>query len=547
MKASVFLYRNEKRIKVEFHYSQDRIVKLREISDSRWSRSLKTWHIPYSKEALDKLKFLFPEVEIIVGKKNESAEVKLLDEISSIEEKAEEVGQKNNGVANVSIIVSGRRIAIKLPKNESDTLFISSLKYSRWDKKNFCWLIPNYPGNLELLKKYFHERILKLEITEEIEVIGLEGESRKISKADMLVIKNKQGRLKIYFSYDKEVSKKLHSFPFSSWNKKGKYLSIPFKENYLKEIEDFAKNKNLKFIFEEEGADDNRTKRISPDGNPNYKRCPESYLLKLRELRYSEQTIKVYSYTFEEFINYFEETELALITDAMITDFLSFLVTERKVSSSYQNQSINAIKFYYERILKQDRKTYMIDRPRTEKTLPEVLNEAEVLRMINVIDNLKHKAIVLTVYSSGIRLGELINLKWKDVDSKRMQIRVVQGKGKKDRVTILSKTLLKLLRDYFKQYKPKEWMFEGVEGGQYSARSVQMIVKAAAKKAGIKKKVGVHTLRHTFATHLLENGTDLRYIQGLLGHESSRTTEIYTHITTKGFDQIVSPLDRLGL
>lgn len=150
-------------------------------------------------------------------------------------------------------------------------------------------------------------------------------------------------------------------------------------------------------------------------------------------------------------------------------------------------------------------------------------------------------------YSAGLRLGELTNVKLKDIDSERMQIRIEQSKGKKDRYTILSPNMLDLLRKYFIKEKPKVWLFEGVEGGKYAKRSIQLIMRDSVKKAGITKKVSVHSLRHSFATHLLEAGTDLRYIQSLLGHESSKTTEIYTHITTKGFDQIKSPLDKLNI
>ncbi len=151
----------------------------------------------------------------------------------------------------------------------------------------------------------------------------------------------------------------------------------------------------------------------------------------------------------------------------------------------------------------------------------------------------------MTIYSGGLRISELINLKIKDIDSNRMQIRISQSKGKKDRYTLLSKKTLITLRHYFKEYKPKEWLFEGEGGGQYSQKAIQNILKRAVQKTGIKKRITVHTLRHSFATHLLENGTDLRYIQNLLGHSSSKTTEIYTHITNKGFDQISNPLDKL--
>ena len=265
----------------------------------------------------------------------------------------------------------------------------------------------------------------------------------------------------------------------------------------------------------------------------------------MQELRYSEQTIKTYKSLFEEFINYYNKSDITKIDEPMIKSFMRYLVTERKVSTSYQNQSINAIKFYYERILGGQRKIYYIDRPRREKTLPTVLSEEEITSILHSIENIKHKAIIMTIYSSGLRISEAINLKLKDIDSKRMQIRVEQSKGKKDRYTLLSTKTLDILRLYFHEYKPKLWLFEGQSGEQYSGRSIQNILKMALSKTDIKKHVTVHTLRHSFATHLLENGTDLRYIQSLLGHESSKTTEIYTHITTKGFDQIKSPLDKL--
>jgi len=207
----------------------------------------------------------------------------------------------------------------------------------------------------------------------------------------------------------------------------------------------------------------------------------------------------------------------------------------------------NAIKFYYERVLGGQRNVYLIDRPKGEKTLPVVLDQEEVCAILNATTNLKHKAILMTIYSAGLRISEAINLKINAIDSQRMQIRVEQAKGKKDRYTVLSVKTLEVLRQYFQVYKPKVWLFEGQTGGQYSDRSIQAILKDAVAKTKIIKRVTVHTLRHSFATHLLENGTDLRYIQTLLGHESSKTTEIYTHVTTKGFEQIKSPLDKLDI
>jgi site-specific recombinase XerD len=193
------------------------------------------------------------------------------------------------------------------------------------------------------------------------------------------------------------------------------------------------------------------------------------------------------------------------------------------------------------------RKFYTLQRPDKEQALPTVLSTAEITNILKAAENLKHKAILTVIYSAGLRIGEVVKLKIKDIDSERKQIRIEQGKGKKDRYTLLSAKTLELLRAYFTAYRPKEYLFEGQDGGQYSTRSIQAFFQEICRKAGIKKKVSVHTLRHSFATHLLENGTDLRYIQALLGHESTKTTEIYTHVTTKGFDQIKSPLDNLDI
>ncbi len=538
MKASSIIHKNEKRIKVEFPNSKESTQLIKEISGAKWSATMKSWHIPYTKEAFAELKQRWRDIEIIPA-------------IKPVQQNLNQQNVKNDPEVdnviknrNVSIIVSGRKIVVKLPKSESDTRFILSFRFSRWDKKNYYWVIPNYDKNLELIKDYFKERILSIEINEEIPIICT-SENREIEKDQLLVVRTNNGRLKIYFSYDKDVFKKLRSYPYSSWNSKLKYQSIPFQESYLKELEEFAKGKNLKFLYEIEKAS-TLTKYKLDRSSKDYKKCPEEYILKLKELHNSENTVRVYSSAFEQFCNYYKDLPLENISQDQITKYMQHLVIDRKVSSSYHNQAINAIKFYFERVLNGDRKIYLLDRPRKEQKLPVVLNQEEVKQLLKCIDNLKHKALVMLVYSSGLRLSEIVGLKIKDLDSVQMQIRVQQGKGKKDRVTILSERVLEILRRYFQQYQPKEWLFEGADGGQYSKRSAQQIVKDAARKAGIKKKISIHTLRHSFGTHLLESGTNLRYIQSLLGHESIKTTEIYTHITLKGFDQLRSPMDDLG-
>jgi Site-specific recombinase XerD len=274
--------------------------------------------------------------------------------------------------------------------------------------------------------------------------------------------------------------------------------------------------------------------------------CPEEYIRLLEIKRYSLSTARAYTFLFSEFMAFFRDKDLAEINENDIRTYLMHVVRQGK-SASRQNQVINAIKFYYEQVLEMPQRFYVIERPIKDKKLPLVLSEEEVSKLISATKNLKHKAILVTIYSCGLRLSELLELKITDIQSDRGLILVRNGKGRKDRTTILSPTTLDLLRKYYLDFRPVEYLFEGTPGKPYSARSVQSILKRALKAAGIRKTASVHTLRHSFATHLLESGTDLRHIQVLLGHSSSRTTEIYAHVSTKFMRTIKSPLDNLNL
>ena len=280
--------------------------------------------------------------------------------------------------------------------------------------------------------------------------------------------------------------------------------------------------------------------------HPEHRRCPEEYLLKLELKKYALNTVRIYISFFEKFINHYNNTELIALGENDVRLYLQKLVQEGK-SNSYLNQAVNSIKFYYEVVLGMPNRLYEIERPRKEFKLPRVVSTQNMVKILNSITNIKHKCIIETLYSSGLRIGELLNLKINDIDSDRMLIRVLQAKGKQDRYTILSKSLLKDLREYFKIYRPKEYLFEGWKGGKYTRTSVQAILLRATEKAKVHQKISPHMLRHSFGTHLLENGADLRYIQTLMGHKSSATTELYTHVATNRLSTFKSPLDCLNL
>ena len=276
------------------------------------------------------------------------------------------------------------------------------------------------------------------------------------------------------------------------------------------------------------------------------RKCPNEYIEKLQVLRYSKNTVNTYIPMFEEFINYYKEKELISLNENDIRTFLLSLVN-RGVSHSYQNQSINAIKFYYEIVLGLPNRYYHIDRPRKQEKLPLVLSVEEVQSVIKSVSNLKHKAILITIYSAGLRMSELLELKMSDILSDRKLILIRNGKGGKDRTSLLGTKTLEILRLYYKAYKPEEYLFEGQKGRRYSATSVRKIFKKALINAKIIKPATVHTLRHSFATHLLEKGTNLRYIQTLLGHSSPKTTEIYTRVSTMDIEDIKNPIDHLDI
>lgn len=274
---------------------------------------------------------------------------------------------------------------------------------------------------------------------------------------------------------------------------------------------------------------------------------PVGYHECLIRIRYSEATVKTYESQMRKFLEWILPKTIADISEVLINQYQVYLAGTKKVSISTQNTAINAIKFYLEKVLHEDRKEYYIDRPIKSFQLPRVLSQEEVKSMLEVTRNPKHRCMLLLLYSSGLRMSELLNLRWRDFDVNRLQLFVDGGKGNKDRMTLLSAQVVEYVRYYMSLYHPVEWLFEGPGRHRYSPRSVNQVVHQAAHQAEISKRVSAHTLRHSFATHLLEQNTDIRYIQVLMGHESSKTTERYTHVTTRGFSKIKSPLDGLKI
>jgi len=360
-----------------------------------------------------------------------------------------------------------------------------------------------------------------------------------------LLIK-KQQCIGLQFHTDKVIDALVRELPKPMWSNKFNMVYIVNTRSNLNLIFDKFRGVawiNCNYFFQDRILNhDNKKINISWFRNrtkrQNFRPCPEEYLQKLELKKYANSTVKTYVSCFETFINHYRNIELLDLNENDIRNYLQKLIQENW-SNSYINQSINAIKFYYEMVLGMPNRFYAIERPRKEFKLPKVLSKEEVLSIIEHTNNIKHRCIVSLLYSAGLRRNELLNLKRKDIDAKRMVIKVRQAKGNKDRLTVLNKKVLVDLNIYIKAFSPIKYLFEGaISGKKYSSSSVLKIVVQAAEKAKIRERVSPHILRHSFATHLLEGGVDLRHIQLLLGHNSTKTTEIYTHVATNTFMDI---------
>ncbi len=349
-----------------------------------------------------------------------------------------------------------------------------------------------------------------------------------MKKSEIKITIGQEDKITVFIPYNLIYIEKVKSIRGYRWDPKRKCWIFPHSEVIIKRLLDIFKHDPVWI-------------------DPALRRDKTFFKDLRKEMvsrRYSPRTIKAYIYYNTNFIDVTGKKPED-VTEGDIKDYLFHLVEKKRVAVSTLNSAINALKFYYSTILKR-KFTYEIKRPRKDKKLPVVLSKEEVARILSNVDNFKHKAILMLVYSAGLRVSEVVKLKLEDIDSKRKLIHIKGAKGRKDRYTILSEKALQVLREYCKKYQPKGWLFPGAKlGGYISTRTAQAIFEQAIQKVDIRKNVGIHSLRHSFATHLLENGVDLRYIQELLGHKSSKTTEIYTHVTNKALMAIRSPLDEI--
>ncbi len=353
-----------------------------------------------------------------------------------------------------------------------------------------------------------------------------------------------QARFKLEFDYDSNLIKLLKNTADASWSQT---LNAWYINNNLNLLQKLKKelaplNVNLALNEQTQLLLDKKFKSLSEEAELKI-----NYFIEwMRSKRYSESTIGTYTDALKTFLKFHSNKKIEELSNRDVIVFNNEYILKNKLSTSYQNQVVNGIKLFFRTIENKNIEIESIHRPKRNKLLPNVLSKEEVKLILSASPNIKHRAMLSLIYSCGLRRGELLNLKLTDIDSKRNLVIVRMAKGRKDRIVPLSEKILTLLREYFLAFKPNYWLFEGQDKkSQYDKRSIANVLNQALVKSGITKPVSLHWLRHSYATHLLESGTDLRYIQELLGHSSSKTTEIYTHVSNKELQKITSPFDTL--
>lgn len=343
---------------------------------------------------------------------------------------------------------------------------------------------------------------------------------------------NHTPRIGLYAPNQPEINQYLRKLVGSKWSRSLGCWHVPYNTTY----------KSLFGIVEQIPVHwSTRIKALSP----LHQKAIEDTINLLTLKAYSPSTIDVYCGELMYLCGLLKERLLADMSTQQLEAYLLWCIRENKISESYANQKLNALKFYFEQVLKKPAITISIPRPKKPQLLPKVLSTGDTKKLIQCVGNEKHQLLLKIAYGCGMRVSEIVNLKITDIDSGRMQIHIKGAKGKKDRIVALPESLLQPLRTYYKHYRPKVYLFEGQYGGAYSIRSAQAIFKKALSTAKVNKKTGIHGLRHSYATHLMELGTDVRIIKDLLGHNHIKTTMIYTHVSDVTLQKVQSPLDKL--
>ncbi len=334
----------------------------------------------------------------------------------------------------------------------------------------------------------------------------------------------------IYFVYDQKLDAQVRKLIGVKWSRSKKTWYVPDNQQYRKQFGLQLKPCGKEVLL-----------HIHPCNQPALQLLIETLQLKA----YSESTVRTYRNEFAQLLYVLKSVDVNTLEGIKLRSYFLYCTNTLKLSENTLHSRINVIKFYFEQVLHKEKLFFEIPRPKKPLQLPKTISARDIKKLFEVTQNVKHNLMLKICYGMGLRVSEVVNIKITDIDSNTMQVFIERAKGKKDRYANLPESILEQLRAYYKLHKPQKYLFEGLQGEQYSIRSVQQVFKNAMKKAGINKVIGIHGLRHSFATHLLENGTDIKFIQELLGHNDIKTTMRYIHVSEQQLKNVKSPLDNL--
>jgi integrase/recombinase XerD len=573
------------------------VSKIKQIEGRQWSLLFHCWHIPYTPTAWAQFQQVFENEPII----NDAVKIEepLIETTQPIlqnkeilqkegqiaqpffEKNTDDTSQENQEGVLIARFCPGKPNLVFLlcPSNRKDwQTFINKTPGRWWHPVEKVWSIPRTKDLFKHFTDFFGEKLVIDKETPLLlekpraDILANDSALRNPTKPHLLksveetpysqiadkitVFEHPTERhywclnlpvlmLKTHLSILKNIHGRRWDDRLFVWNVPKSKITFRFIEKYLADDIHWACDVNEDLI---EQIDPIEKRELTISNSFTYARyeaavtaLEQTLLLK----RYSWRTIKVYKNCFRQFIKHYDDTKPSQLTRQQIDNYIASLIKNKNISESHQNQILSAVKMFYAEVIEQEEKVQNLIRPKKHQKLPHYFTEDEIKKLLSVCENPKHKLILTLIYSAGLRLGELVNLKIHDLIPSEHRIFVRRGKGKKDRCTILADKVIPLLMDYLEVYKPVEWLIEGQIGGPYSVRSVQCLFTDNKIKAKINPLGTVHTLRHSFATHLVDSGVALNYVQDLLGHENIETTEIYLHLTKAGKDKIRSPLDSI--
>lgn len=556
---SPFQFESQQRIAIKnSNFDPDFPQKMKRISGSRWSSADRIWHIPYEVSAWKSLQAVFQGVKI--------SKTQLPEKLATVPA-ADSQFSKSEAEDFLTAHFSENqkeRVFLKIPVHRKDwQSFVKTVSGHFWHRADKVWSVPRNPKTSRQFSDFFGEK-LRIDRENKIELMDLAPAelvwraSLQAAKRDKITVlqhlnSSDWACLRVPAAMIQTHLATIKNIRGRRWNERELVWEVPLTKITCRFLEKYLPNL-VEWTFPIPADFPEKLEVQAGDFQGIEKKIQaakyELAVTKLEEAmmvkRYSHRTVKLYKYCLRQFILFYNDLKPSQLTRAQIDAFLLHLVRDKKVSESHQNVYECAIKLFYCEVLQQEEKVRGLVHIKKAQKLPQVLTESEVSKLLNACDNDKHKCVLMLIYSGGLRLGEVTNLRLCDLQAENNRIFVRNAKGMKDRCTILSPMVWEKLKAYIEKYQPVDWLFEGYSGDKYADRSVQHIFQDAKLKSGINPLATCHTLRHSFATHLLEKGVDLRYIQELLGHASSKTTEIYTHITKTGWEKVKSPIDTLN-